>query len=520
MVQEVESARTTRRTFLGAAALTAASYNRVLGANDRIGLGQVGFGLIGKQHIADLKTQKDVDIVGLCDTYAPRVAEGLQYIGNGTAKGYADFRKMYDNKDIQAVIVATPDHWHALLTIMACAAGKDVYVEKPMTVFIDEGKWMVQAARQYKRIVTVGTQRRQGAGVKAAKKVIEAGTLGKIQNVRIAFARNIYPGFGKTPVTDPPKDFDYDMWLGPAPKKPYQAHRGIYHFRWFWDYSGGQMTNLGAHIIDQILWLMDAKGPTSVMSMGGRYALEDDGETPDLQDAIWEFPGKSGAPGFTLECAIREANVGPSGLNPGQLYLGTKGNMSVSGNYTVMSETKVNAIDDIPPFQGHPIGGPVYPHEPRTPWLPEFANTTADAGRGAGGRGAGGRAGRGAGAPAGAPGQGRGAAPGATETDSRYGLTATGADPTMVLNERDWLDCIKSRNRPFCEVEDGHHVATACNLANMSLRLKRAIKWDPEKQEIIGDKEATAMAAGLLRSGTSRAYRAPWDAALRACIKV
>ena len=126
MTKEVENSGTTRRTFLGAAALTAASYNRVLGANDRIGIGQVGFGLIGKQHMADMKTHKDVDIVALCDVYAPRLEEGLKYIGNGTAKGYSDFRKMYENKDIQGVVVATPDHWHALLTIMACAAGKDV----------------------------------------------------------------------------------------------------------------------------------------------------------------------------------------------------------------------------------------------------------------------------------------------------------------------------------------------------------------------------------------------------------
>jgi len=524
MAKEADKTGTTRRVFLGAAALTAASYNRVLGANDRIGLGQIGFGLIGKQHIADFKTQKDVDIVALCETYAPRLDEGLKYIGNGTAKGYSDFRKMYENKDIDGVVVATPDHWHALLTIMACAAGKDVYCEKPMTVFVDEGKWMVQAARQYKRIVTVGTQRRQGAGVKAAKQVIKAGTLGNIHNIRFAACRNIYPGFGKTPVTNPPKEFDYDMWQGPAPKKPYQAHRGLYHFRWFWDYSGGQMTNLGAHIVDQILWLMDAKGPTSVMSLGGRYALDDDdGETPDLQDAVWEFPAANGRPGFTLTCSIREASVGPQGISPGQLYLGTKGYMNVTGNYQVSSERKVDPVNDIPRFQGHPIGGPVYTQVPATSWLPDSAVTAAPAGRGGGGAGRGAAAG----APGGAPGQGRGAAPGgapgaaaAVATDSRYGLTATGADPTMVLNERDWLDCIKSRNRPFCEVEDGHHVQTTCNLANMSLLLKRSIKWDPEKEEVVGDKEAAAMAAGLWRSKTSHAYRAPWDAALRSCIKV
>ncbi len=452
--------------------------------------------------------------------------EGLKFIGNGTAKGYSDFRKMYENKDIQAVVVATPDHWHALLTIMACAAGKDVYCEKPLTVFIDEGKWMVRAAREYKRIVTVGTQRRHYSGVKAAKGVVQAGTLGKIHNIKWSACRNVYPGFGKTQVTDPPKEFDYEMWTGPAPKHPYQAHRGLYHFRWFWDHSGGQMTNLGAHIIDQILWIMDAKGPTSVTAMGGRYALEDDGETPDLQDAVWEFAGKNGEPGWTMQASIREASVGPAGLNPGQLYLGTKGYMTVSANYQITSENKGDPVNQIPRFIGHPTGGPVYTNTPTSLWLPDYAPQ-----QGAGGRGAGAGGGR-ATAPAGAPGgagQGRGAAAGAGQPGGAQagaatgagGFAATGLEPTMTLNERDWLDCVKSRNRPFCEVEDGHRVATACNLANMSLRLKRGIKWDPEKEEVIGDKEAASMAAGIhLRAESGSVYRAPWDKALRACVKV
>src|SRR5689334_14182552 len=219
--QTSEASGTTRRTFLGAAALTAASYQRILGANDRIGVGFIGFGLIGKQHVADFKKFTDVDLVGMCDVYKPRIDEGLSFMGNPNAKGYSDFRKMYENKDIQGVVISTPDHWHALLTIMGCAAGKDIYVEKPMTVCIDEGKWMIQAARKHKRIVVVGTQRRHGKGVGEAAKVIESGKLGKIHSIRIASYRNIYPGFGKTPVQDPPHDLDYEMWLGPAPKRPY-----------------------------------------------------------------------------------------------------------------------------------------------------------------------------------------------------------------------------------------------------------------------------------------------------------
>jgi predicted dehydrogenase len=456
----------TRRTFIGAAALSAASYKRVLGANDRIGVGFIGYGLIGKQHVSDFKKFNDVDIVGLCDVYKPRVDEALNFIGNPNTRGYSDFRRMYENKDIQGVVVSTPDHWHALLTIMACAAGKDVYVEKPMTVFIDEGKWMVQAARKHNRIVVVGTQRRHGRGVAEAKKVVESGALGKIHSIRFSSYRNIYPGFGKTPVEDPPANFDYDMWLGPAPKKPYQNHRGLYHFRWFWDYSGGQMTNLGAHLIDQILWVMNVKGPTLVQSLGGRFALEDDGETPDLQDALWQFPG------FTLNCAIREANAlrGDPAAR-GQLYLGTKGSLVLSGGYEVMPEMKNDPVNDIPRFLGHPTGGPVYTDTKPTPWIQ--------------------------------------ASKGGVSSDARYG---TGGEDTMVMNERDWLDSMRSRKRPLCEVEDGHRVATVCNLANMSLRLGRAIRWDPDKQQVVGDKEAAAMCV--------RPYRAPWDAVLKSIVKV
>jgi predicted dehydrogenase len=263
------------------------------------------------------------------------------------------------------------------------------------------------------------------------------------------------------------------------------------------------MTNLGAHTVDQILWIMDAKGPTSVMAMGGRYALEDDGETPDLQDAIWEFPGKNGEPGWTMQASIREASVGSPGLNPGQLYLGTKGYMAVSGNYQISSERKGDPVNQIPRFSGQPIGGPVYTDTPMSLWLPDYPEQ-ASAARPSGGRGAG---------------QAGGARAG--EATGAGGFAATGTEPMMILNERDWVDCIKSRNRPFCEVEDGHRVATACNLANMSLRLKRSLKWDPEKEEIIGDKEAASMAAGIaLRSTTGTAYRAPWDKVLKSCIKV
>src|SRR6476659_3918952 len=284
----------TRRTFLKGIATatlaTAASSRRVLGANDRVRVGFIGIGLIGTRHLLDFQAQPDCEVAGISELSDERMDFGVAKAGNNPAR-FPDFRRMLERSDIDAIVVATPDHWHALLTIMACAAGKDVYVEKPMTVFVDEGKWMVQAARKYNRMVTVGTQRRHGKGVAGAKKVIEGGSLGKVHSVRLASYRNIYPGFGKTKVEDPPPGFDYDMWLGPAPKRPYQEHRGLYHFRWFWDYSGGQMTNLGAHELDVVQWAMQVKGPVAVSSSGGRFALQDNGETPDTQDALFQYPG-------------------------------------------------------------------------------------------------------------------------------------------------------------------------------------------------------------------------------------
>jgi predicted dehydrogenase len=483
-----------RRDFLGAVtatALTAASYSRVLGANDRVGIGFIGFGLIGKQHIYNFKTSfPDVDRVAMCDVYKPRLAEGLAYMESPNAKGYSDFRKMYEDKNIDGVVVATPDHWHAMLSIMACAAGKDVYVEKPLTVFIDEGKWMIQAMNKYKRVVVVGTQRNHNPGHQVAKKILESGVLGKIQMVKLgAGGRNIYPGFGKTPVGTPPADFDYDLWLGPAPKKPYQQHRGLYHFRWFWDYSGGQLTNLGAHSVSAFLLVTGVKGPTRVVSFGGRFTLEDDGETPDLQECIYTFPN------FMMTMGVREANgYRDSG---GSVIMGNKGNL-VLGSNQIVSEMHGDPVNQIPRFLGHPIGGPVYNDTKMVPYI----EGAAPAARGEAPAGAGGGRGQAQAGGAGARGRGQGGGPGG---DSQEG-------DTMVLNKRDWIDCIKSRKQPLCSLDMGHRTAIICNLGNMSLRLGgRAIQWDPEKEVVVGDKEAAAMC--------TKEYREPWNGILKNILK-
>ena len=186
----------TRRQVIAATA--AASYGRILGANDRVGVGFVGYGLIGAQHVFDFKNQKDVDMVAMSDTYQPRMEQGIAACG-GNAKGYRDFRKLLDDKDVQAVVVSTPDHWHCLMAMMACAAGKDVYVEKPLSVFVKEGRWLADVAKKHGRIVQVGTQQRSGRHYHTGREMIQKGHIGKVVAAKAGGYRNVMPGFGAPP---------------------------------------------------------------------------------------------------------------------------------------------------------------------------------------------------------------------------------------------------------------------------------------------------------------------------------
>ena len=387
----------------------------------------------------------------MCDVYQPRLEQGVAACG-GHAKGYSDFRKLLDDKDLQAVVVATPDHWHALMTIMACAAGKDVYVEKPLSLFVREGRWMVEAARRYQRVVQVGTQQRSGRHYQKAVEMLRAEYIGKVMSVRMGAYRNIMPGFGAPPDGTPPTDIEYDMWLGPAPKRPYNPKRSLYHFRWFWDYSGGQMTNLGAHDIDVVQWAMQVKGPTAVSSSGGRFALEDNGETPDTQDALFEYPG------FTAVFSMREASAGHRG--EGKLeFFGTKGSLAIDrSGFEIYPDLKIDPVNAIPRFSGHPAGGPEHSTVKPEPWI------------------------------------------------EAYEMPGSSAEQ-LDLHARNFLDCVKSRQRPVADIEQGHQVTTACHLTNISLRTGRKIRWNAETEEIVGDAEASKW--------LERPYRKPWDDVLR-----
>jgi predicted dehydrogenase len=438
--------------------LTAASWRRVWGANERIGIGLIGYGLIGQSHLANFKAQSDVNMVAVAEAHRGRLEAAAAAIGGNVAR-YGDFRKLLDDKNVDAVIVATPDHWHALQTMLACAAGKDVYVEKPLTVFVREGRWMVDLANRHKRVVQAGTMQRSGPHYQRARQFIRDGQLGKIVSARDGFHRNIMPGFGKPPDQAPPADLDWDMFLGPAPMRPYNPNRGIYHFRWFWDYSGGQMTNLGAHSLDIIHWFLELRGPKAVYSTGGRRFLDDNCETPDVQDAIFEYPN------LTVALSVRECSQGRGGeeiISPLSFH-GTNGLLGVTrGSFSVSPDPILPPVNLVPGVrQGHPVGGPKYvplegPRQLRTKAVRE---------------GSGGEA------------------------------------QLLRLHARNFLDCVKSRQTPVSELESSHGVATALHLANISLRVGRRVAWDAEKEEIIGDAEAAQMLV--------RPYRKPWDAELR-----
>ena len=276
---------------------TAASQDRVAGANRRVRVGLVGCGGMG---VANLRAmlRLNAQCVALCDVDDEQAAKAREAIGKEFGQTpdlvVRDFRRLLDRTDVDAVIVATPDHWHALPTVMACRAGKDVYVEKPLSLTIAEGRVMVDAARRHGRIVQMGTQQRSAPHYAEAVEYVKSGELGKIRLVKTWAYQDWMGNIPKVPDGQPPASVDYDLWLGPAPKRPYNRNRFHFNFRWYWDYSGGLMTDWGAHMIDIANWGMGVKAPRAAVSVGGKFGFPESAEeTPDTQQALWEFDGFS-----------------------------------------------------------------------------------------------------------------------------------------------------------------------------------------------------------------------------------
>ena len=314
-----------RRTFNKVSATTAMTLgvtgtaNAAISANDRIGVGFVGVGTRGGQLLKEFLTQTDVEVIAFCDVYKPHL-ERAEKLLDRRVETYGDFRELVDRQDIDAVVIATPDHWHALQVIAACDARKDVYVEKPLCITVHEGRKMVDAARRNDCVVQVGTHRRSSELYSQLAELIAADHLGKITVSRAYRLSNMYPsGIGKAYPSSPPADLDWDMWLGPRPLREFQDNIAPYKFRWWQQYSS-QMANWGVHFLDVIRWLTDEKAPASVCAMGGQFAVDDDRTVPDTMEATFQF-----ASGRLAIFGQYEAN-GAAALKQGEIELrGTQG---------------------------------------------------------------------------------------------------------------------------------------------------------------------------------------------------
>ncbi len=263
------------------------------GPNSKIRLGLVGCGGMGMGDLATFFKNPEVDCAVVCDVDDSHLAKGLELCAKSdrpkpdTVK---DFRRVLDRKDVDIVLIATPDHWHALPTVLACQAGKDVYVEKPLARTIDEGRAMLTAAQKHHRIVQMGSQWRSCQHIIEAAEFVKSGKLGKLAMVRGWAYLDWLPSIGKPADCAPPPGVDYEMWLGPAPQRPFNPNRFHFNFRWFWDYAGGLMTDWGVHLINMMLMGAGVEWPRTIVSSGGKYVLDDNSETPDSQVTTYEFP--------------------------------------------------------------------------------------------------------------------------------------------------------------------------------------------------------------------------------------
>ncbi len=298
---------------------------RAAEANDRVRLGFIGAGNRGSQLLDAFLKHPDIEVTAVCDVYRPYVDRALSRLG-GKPAATGDFRKLIERPDVDAVVIATPDHWHALQTIAACRAGKDVYVEKPLSITVVEGRKMVEAARRHQRVVQVGTHRRSSKLYAQLAELVAAGRLGKVTVSRAYRLSNMSPsGIGTAEPAAPPGDLDWDLWLGPRPDRPFQATIAPYKFRW-WDLYSSQMANWGVHYLDGIRWVTGERAPSSVAAIGGRLAIDDDRTVPDTLEATFEF-----ASGRLAIFGQYEASGNPALPNGELEFRGTSGTAYIGG---------------------------------------------------------------------------------------------------------------------------------------------------------------------------------------------
>jgi predicted dehydrogenase len=440
------SRRRFNRSAAVAAVAAALPSSRVLGANERVRLGFIGLGNRGDQVLDAFLAHKDAEVVALCDLNPSYLDWAAKKTG-GNPESFHDYRKLLDRKDLDAVAVVTPDHWHALQMTDACRAGKDVYVEKPLSLCVAEGRRMVQLAAETQRIVQCGIQRLSSAFCKEVADLIRSGGIGKVTAVRCFHVQNEVPrGIGNPPDETPPAGFDWDAWQGPAPAHPYNKNRTFYRFRWFSDYSGGQLTNFGVHYLAQIQWSLGQMAPSSVVAVGGKFGNYDNRDIPDTMEVLWHYPGNT-LVSFTQ---FNASGAAPAARPCEIEFRGTEGTLYFTLNgYEIVPE--VQTPNEYP------------------------ARTPVDR---------------------------------AMERAYRQGAKAK-LTPVQKAGKiadadhaRNFLDCVKSRQKPNCDLEFAHRTTTAALIGNISLKTRTLLDWDAGKERFLNSDAANAM--------LSYNYRAPY----------
>ena len=439
-----------RREFLkmGAAAAAASAVpayaEQLAGARKRVGL--IGTGWYGKSDLLRLVQVAPVEVVSLCDVDRRMLAEAgdlvaVRQASKKVPRLYSDYRKMLAERDLDIVLVDTPDHWHALPMIEAVKSGVDVWVQKPVSVDIVEAQAMLAAARKYKRVVQVGMQRRSTPHLVTARdRIIREGRLGTIGLVEI-YCYYHMRATQNPPDTQPPDYLDYEMWTGPAPMRPYNSLVHPRSWRAFMEYGNGIVGDMCVHMLDMVRWMLDLGMPAHVSSAGGILVDKaSKANITDSQTATFDFG--------TLQVVWTHRTYGdaPDPKYPwGATFYGDKGTLKAS----------VMGYDFVPTAKGQP---PI--HEDVVYELDQFPEDR-------------------------------------TEKDLERHVA-----PAIRAHMKNFLECIESRARPVADIEQGYMSATACILANLSMKLGRSLTWDHAKGMVVGDAEANK----LLR----RPYRGPW----------
>ncbi len=428
-----------RRDLLrtGLAASTSLSYARILGSNDRIGVGLIGCGGEG-EGIGALAADAGAAIVAVCDVYAPALERVKAQLKSPAA--YKDFRRLLENSQVAAVMIATPEHWHAAPAILACQAGKDVYVEKPLAHNVVEGRKIVQAARKYNRIVQMGTQGRSASHIAEAVRVVQSGELGEVRYVRVWDYSNEYP-HRPEPASPVPEGLDWDFLVGPAPAVPFhQARWKNWHA--FFDYAEGPISDMGVHLFDTVQRAMNADAPRSVVAYGDRYLLKSE-DIPDVHHVLFEYPN------FTMSYeAIRLNWYGMGGRTPGIKYFYPHGEFDRPHGIAFYGTNGALLAD--------PDGFEIFPE------------------------------------PAGG---------GSYRMDRRILYRPEGNDGKF-RHIHNWLECVKTRQKPNADVEIGHRSTIPSHLGSIAYRVKQKLLWDSENEVFTNSGEATR----LLSRQSRKAY--------------